>query len=163
MNELEKTNQIPYYNVCESIRKDYDYGDIVSLEHIMELCGDPKPSDEDTAKAMEEWAMRRMIHMDKIATILLTEFKVCLSSVRGKGYMLVQPHNQADHALKETLNSMNKGLKKGAAIISNINITLLSDVERNHAQAVDNQMSIMQSMMSKHIQKAERIAKILSE
>ena len=163
MNELEKTNQIPYYNVCESIRRDYDYGDIVSLEHIMELCGDPKPDENDTAKAMEEWAMRRMIHMDKIATLLLHEFKVCLSSVRGKGYMLVHPENQADHALKETISSMSKGLKKGAAIISNINITLLSDVERNHAQAVDNQMRIMQSMMSKHMRKAERIAKILSE
>lgn len=162
-NQLEKEDGNIYAQAAGKIRENYNYGDVVPTEYIMELLGDPKPKDNDTAKAFEQWQLRRMTHIGNIGMILLEQYKVCLSNVRGVGYMLVEPQNQADYALNRTTSKMSDALSDGSKIVANININLLSDVERNHAQAVENQLTILNSMMAKHIEKAEKIARILSE
>lgn len=163
-DQLEKQDGSSLYEqVAETIREKYNYGEVVPTDYIMELLGDPKPKDNDTAKAFEQWQLRRMTHIGNIGMILLEQYKVCLSNVRGVGYMLVEPQNQADYALNRTTSKMSDALSDGSKIVANININLLSDIERNHKQAVENQLTILNSMVAKHIEKAEKIAKILSE
>lgn len=163
MKDIEQKDECIYKKAAKTIRDEFDYGDVVPLDYLMALVNDPKPKEGDTAKDFERWSLRRMTHVGSVGMILLEEYKICLSNVRGVGYELIKPKNQADYALNRTMARIADEINNGQKIVTNINITVLSEPERNHAQAVENHIKIMNSLMANQIKKADKIAKILSE
>lgn len=65
---------------------------------------------------------------------LLDEDQIDLQSVPGVGYELVPPADQTGRALKDTINEVNKAVRKGVARATNVNTALLTaEQRREHA------------------------------
>ena len=64
---------------------------------------------------------------------LLKEFKVCLVSVQGEGYMIATPTEQIKYALKKTKDGLRSKLRKGNLILHNTDFNRVEIEEKKKA------------------------------
>ena len=105
-------------------RKD---GDLLSNEWIRYALDIPVARDVESATA-NQWLL--LSRMDSFREYLLTDRKIALQNVWGKGYRIVPPHEQAEHAAQEAMSLVRRGLQKGEKIMTNIRDSALTDAER---------------------------------
>lgn len=79
--------------------KEFNYGDIISHNQISQIIDEKYPSN------------RYRTTISKARKLLLKE-SICLESVVGDGYRLVEPDNFVDHSLKHYKRGFNE-MKKG--------------------------------------------------
>jgi len=72
-----------------------------------------------TLKQAEEIQWLLLSRVDAFKDYLLTERKVALQTVRGTGYYIVPPNDQARFAVEEAMRLIRKGLNKGERILDN--------------------------------------------
>ena len=87
--------------------------------------------------------------MESLKSALLEGHQIALQSVRGKGYRVVPPHEQAHYAAQEAARYIAKGLKKADGLLVNTrHDKLTTDESRRHT---DTQVRIaaLSGMVSK--------------
>jgi hypothetical protein len=87
--------------------------------------------------------------MEAFKTVLLDGHQIALQNVRGRGYRVIPPHEQARYAAEEAAKYMSKGLKKADALLTNTrHESLTKDEKRRHT---DTQIRIaaLSGMISK--------------
>lgn len=111
------------------------YGDILTHAWIheqfeCEALADPKITWQEAKKLQ----LRLLSQFTPFRETLLDQDQIDLQSVPGVGYELVPPVDQSGRALKDTLNEINKAMRKGIARATNVNTALLTiEQRREHA------------------------------
>ena len=78
--------------------------------------------------------------MDAFREYMLIERKICFQNVRGQGYRVVPPGEQAQGAAEEALRLIRRGLEKGEKILTHARINQMTTEEA--ARHTDTQVKI---------------------
>ena len=74
--------------------------------------------------------------MDAFRDWLLVERKIALQNVRGEGYRIVPPSEQAQVAAEEAMRLVRKGLEKGDRLMTHARFDQMeADEKRRHTDA----------------------------
>ena len=145
---------------AEAIAANYGYGDVVTHEELWELLGIEKSHDKMTQEQFEALALKKFGMIEQLKTELIHNHKICLANVRKVGYILVNPNEQADHALRMTSASISNAIKKGCTIANNINMTILTSSEKKHAIEASNKISSLEMMIAQKALDLEALARV---
>lgn len=102
-------------------------GDLVSHEWLKYALDLPEPTSLDDAKRCQFLALSRV---EDFKERLLSERKIALQNVRGEGYRVVPPREQAALAAETVGHYLNKGLSQGRRLVSNTRVSVLTAGER---------------------------------
>lgn len=81
-----------------------------------------------------QWVL--LTRIDAFRDYLLVDRKVALQNVRGQGYRIVPPAEQARVAVEESMRLVKKGLEKGDKLMTNTRISALTpDEQKRHTDA----------------------------
>jgi len=128
--------------VAQFTSGEFDDGDIVSHDWLR-MALDVNDS------AIKENPFVLLERMESLKTVLLDAHQIALQNVRGKGYRVVPPHEQAHYAAQEAARYISKGLKKADGLLVNTRYDkLTTDESRRHT---DTQVRIaaLSGMVSK--------------
>ena len=145
---------------AEAIAANYGYGDVVTHEDLWELLGIEKSHDKMTQEQFEALALKKFGMIEQLKTELIHNHKICLANVRKVGYVLVNPSEQADYALRMTSASISNAIKKGCTIANNINMTILTSSEKKHAIEASNKISSLEMMIAQKALDLEALARV---
>ena len=145
---------------AEAIAANYGYGDVVTHEELWELLGIEKSHDKMTQEQFEALALKKFGMIEQLKTELIHNHKICLANVRKVGYVLVNPSEQADYALRMTSASISNAIKKGCTIANNINMTILTSSEKKHAIEASNKISSLEMMIAQKALDLEALARV---
>jgi hypothetical protein len=145
---------------AEVIAANYGYGDVVTHEELWELLGIEKSHDKMTQEQFEALALKKFGMIEQLKTELIHNHKICLANVRKVGYVLVNPSEQADYALRMTSASISNAIKKGCTIANNINMTILTSSEKKHAIEASNKISSLEMMIAQKALDLEALARV---
>lgn len=85
----------------------------------------------------QEELFERFSRIEALKSTLLQDHQVALQNVRGKGYRVVPPAEQARYAAEEAAKYMKKGLRKAEALLNNTRMdSLTDDQKRRHTDTV---------------------------
>ncbi len=113
---------------------DHKDGDLLSLEWLKEILQVPTTGEERE---------KQFIFMSRFGAFkdyLLTQRKVALENIRGRGYRIVPPDEQADFAVEVALKHIRKGLHAGSALLTHVRTHLLTNEQQ--ASHVDRQIKL---------------------
>lgn len=102
-------------------------GDILSHDWIRFALDIPKPRNLDEAEEIQWLTLSRV---EAFKDWLLMDQKTALKAVRGKGYWIVPPSEQAQHAAEEAMRLVQRGLHKGSKIMENARLAEMDDTQR---------------------------------
>jgi superoxide dismutase len=145
---------------AEAIAANYGYGDVVTHEELWEYLGIEKSHDKMTQEQFEALALKKFGMIEQLKTELIHNHKICLANVRKVGYVLVNPSEQADYALRMTSASISNAIKKGCTIANNINMTILTSSEKKHAIEASNKISSLEMMIAQKALDLEALARV---
>lgn len=102
-------------------------GDLISHDWLKWALDIPEPETVEDARKCQFIALARV---EDFKDRLLTERQIALQTVRGEGYRVVPPKEQASFAAETAVGYVEKGLRVGRRLISNTRMSLLSTEER---------------------------------
>lgn len=87
--------------------------------------------------------------MEAIKSTLLKEHRIALQNVRGKGYRVVPPAEQARYAAEEASRHIRKGVKKADELMRHTRMEALDHDERKRHTDAEARMASLHGMMSR--------------
>lgn len=124
------------------ISEGFKDGDLVShdfLKHLLEI--------NESALRHNEFVL--LERMESLKTVLLEGHQIALQNVRGRGYRIVPPAEQARFAAEEASRLMAKGMKKASRLIENTRIDALDTDERKRHTDTQVRLAALGGMISK--------------
>lgn len=118
-------------------------GDLLSLEWLKDTLQVPTTGEERD---------KQFAFMSRFGTFkdyLLTQRKVALENVRGRGYRIVPPAEQADFAVDTALKHIRKGLAAGSSLLTHTRTHMLTNEQQS--SHVDKQIKLagLQQMLGR--------------
>jgi len=117
-------------------------GDLVShdyLRHLLDI--------NDAAVRSNEFVL--LERMDSLKTVLLEAHKIALQNVRGRGYRIVPPSEQARYAAEEAARLMAKGLRKSTRLLEHTRLDALDTDERRRHTDTQVRLAALEGMVRK--------------
>ena len=99
--------------------------------------------------ALRENEFLLLERMDALKTALLYEHQIALQNVRGRGYRLVPPAEQAQYAAEEVSRYMSKGLKKASSLLTHTRLNALDSDERRRHTDTEVRVAALAGMVEK--------------
>lgn len=121
-------------------RDGFDDGDLLSHEWIR-FALDYKPREHNDFVLLER--------MEAFRHVMLTEHQVALQNVRGEGYRVVPPSQQAEFAAREASRYMQKGFRKADALLTHTRRDQLTDDEARRHTDTEVRMASLRGIMRK--------------
>ena len=121
-------------------------GDILSHDWIKFALQVPEVKTLEDAEEVQ-WIL--MSRLDAFRHWLLVERKTALQSVRGKGYWIVPPSEQARVAAVECMKQVRKGLQTADKVLSHARLDAMSDSERQRHTDTQVRLSGIGQMMTR--------------
>lgn len=118
-----------YRLAAQTVAQQHAYGEMVSHEYLRGLlcCNPPETGTHDDFIA---YSFELLQAMDSLKTELLTEYRILLSNVKGRGYLLVEPHQQTDFAMQKFISIVKRACQKAQDEMEFINYGLLTQEQR---------------------------------
>lgn len=108
-------------------------GDILSHEWLKYALQIPTATSLDDAERIQWLTLTRV---ETFKDWLLTERKTALKAVRGKGYWIVPPSDQAQVAAEEAMTLVRRGLHKGNRMLEHARLADMDEEsKRRHTDA----------------------------
>ena len=104
---------------------------------------------EINSKALRQDPFLALKRVEDFKAVLLKEFNIALQNVRGKGYRIVPPSEQAQYAAEEAARYITKGLLKASDLLDNTRIDSLTDQERRRHTDTSVRMAALSGMVSR--------------
>lgn len=120
----------------------FNDGDLVShdyLRHLLDI--------NDAAVRRNEFVV--LERMDALKTVLLEAHKIALQNVRGRGYRIVPPAEQARYAAEEASRLMAKGLRKSNRLLEHTRLDALDTDERKRHTDTQVRLAALAGMVQK--------------
>lgn len=113
--------------------KSLGFGDVISHDWMRWALDIPEP--RNLAHAQEvQWQTLERVEQFKEA--LLVDHCIYLQSVRGHGYLIVHPKNQAGTAIRLAMKAVRREIEKCQTVISHTRVSMLSaDEHKRHVDA----------------------------
>jgi DNA-binding winged helix-turn-helix (wHTH) protein len=128
--------------VDQFIAEGFRDGDLVShdyLRHLLDI--------NDAAVHRNEFVI--LERMEALKTVLLEGHKIALQNVRGRGYRIVPPAEQARFAAEEAARLMSKGLRKSNRLLEHTRLDALDTDERKRHTDTQVRLAALAGMVSK--------------
>ena len=100
-------------------------------------------------QAMRENEFLLLERMDALKTALLYEHQIALQNVRGRGYRVVPPNEQARYAAEEVSRYMSKGLRKANSLLTHTRLNQLDRDERRRHTDTEVRVAALAGMVEK--------------
>lgn len=143
-----------WIQIVDSIVNQYPIGEIISHEQLKAKLGIEEiyQSDystlEDLFKAKDLQQIEYMALVSQLRIDCLESHQIYLESKIGIGYSFMQPKEQQKFAYKKTRREVNKSLRQGTMIASNVRFNELSQEERQQGNEYAVKLSMMKQMVS---------------
>lgn len=119
-------------------------GDILSHDWLRFTLDIPKPKNLGEADEIQWMALARV---EAFKEWLLVERKTVLKSVRGKGYWIVPPEDQAQVAAEEAMKLVQKGLERGSRMMEHARVDAMdNDARKRHTDTQVRLLGVGQMM-----------------
>lgn len=96
-------------------------------------------------KAHQEWVFSYLSAVDVLKRELLLEFKVCLKTIWGQGYVIVPSEEQVQYGYDEFLSDVRKAIRNAKLIMNHV--APLPPENQSKDNDLRAQFSIMQQML----------------
>lgn len=127
----------------------YGYGDVVPHSELQEALRLPKPTGKVEVEEIEKWKLALLAQMDGLVNFLLEERNICLKAIPGEGYLILDPAEQTDYALKLGMKRVKDELRKMGRRLSFVDRSQLTHEEaRKNADALA-RLSFLKQMANK--------------
>ena len=113
--------------IDEFFKEKFRDGDIISFHWIKDKLGIREPK---TIAEVSVIQFELLSKLEMFRDTLLVEHKVAIRNVRGEGYMIVPPGDQARMAIEEGIKMFSKGMKKADKLLDHARVDEMSDYER---------------------------------
>ena len=143
----------PWKNAAQELFSGkFGFGDMVTHEELNAALSMPEPT--GTAEEYKAWALARMPQLDALSQWLLETHNMCLASVHGQGYRIVESHEQTEYAQEVGMKTVRRELGKLARRLYYVDRSKLT-----HEQARDNADAMARAaFLKQQIGKAERLS-----
>jgi len=121
-------------------------GDILSHEWIKYAIDIPEPKSLQDVDRIQ-WVM--LTRMDAFRDWLLTERKTALQSVRGEGYWIVPPSEQARVAAVDCMKQVKRGLRNADKVLTHVRLAEMDDDARRRHTDTQIRISGIGQMMKR--------------
>jgi len=119
------------------------YGSMLTKEWLCNALAVVDPETTNSKEAYKEANWRWWQAFDGFSKEMLTKHNVALANVRGNGYRVVNPQEQAKWAATEGLDDVKSALSKMSARIKHTNMSVLNPAERaEHDRVQDHSQMI---------------------
>ena len=126
----------------------YDYGELIPHEVLQEALGLPEPTGRITADELKSWQLRLVTQVTALSAALLEERNMCLKSVIGQGYKIVEPEKQTAFAVKQGQQELRTAMQKMGRRLSYLDRSALTaEQAKENADALA-RLSFLQTQMS---------------
>ena len=139
----------PHLAIADNLARSFNYGDLVPHEWFEEAFN-LKPPAYGSKKQFNAYQWEFMNLFEGVKSHLLETHKMYLSNVKGRGYLLVMPNQQAEVAVTKMRSAISKELGKAKQAITNINIALLSNDEVLKKDAAHGRIAAMSAFVKKN-------------
>lgn len=136
IKERKSENIIPespeWYLLCENISA-YEIGELIPHEwlkeqfHIKPLSFSDYPDMESVRKAIADQQFTFMQLFERLRKDVLKNHSLCLMNVRGMGYKIIHPKDQAKYAWDQLIGIINKAFKECHDIMSHTKTQFLDE------------------------------------
>jgi hypothetical protein len=131
-------------------------GDILTHDWIKYALQIPEPKNLSEAERIQWLAMGRV---EAFKDWLLESRNIAIKSVRGQGYYIVPPRDQARVACQESMKMVSKGLRKGHRMLQHTRIDQLNDDEKRRHTDAEVRMSGITGMIKRQKKDVFRLFK----
>ena len=119
-------------------------GDILSHDWLRFALDIPEPKNLREAEEMQWLTLSRV---EAFKEWVLLERKTVLKSVRGKGYWIVPPNEQAQVAAEEAMKLVQKGLERGSLMMLHARVDAMdNDSRKRHTDVQVRLLGVGQMM-----------------
>lgn len=126
--------------------EDFKDGDLISVEWLEWALAITKPK---TVEEVQERSFQLLSRFEDFRNTLLVNHQIALQNVRGKGYRIVPPEEQAEHAARVALGYIKKGISKGSHILRHARLDAMSTAARARHTDAQIKMAALNGMMMK--------------
>jgi hypothetical protein len=131
----------------DELLEKYKTGDIVPKEELYSLF-DCNPEEAGiSVPVYQKRNLRFMEELNRLRTILLVEHKQDFQNVRGRGYLLVPPSEQALRAEADLHKVLLKEMRRCSGRVQNTDITQLNHEERRRHTDAAARIATIEMMM----------------
>lgn len=134
MSERGKERVVIETAVSLFLQEEFKDGDVVSHEWLKTYLEIPDPESLDQVQRIQFLLLSRVEEFKKS---LLEDHKIALESVRGIGYRIVPPNEQAAFAVTEAAKQIQKGIERGLSVLCHARLNEM-DAE-SHKRHIDAQ------------------------
>lgn len=116
----------PYKNAIDAIRERVEkesYGFTLSHGELLELLELKEPG---TVEEYKRYSLKLLDAMESVKEELLEEHNICLFNIRGEGYQVLHPNDQATIAFRKAMKQGRKQVLKARKLITHIDTGLLN-------------------------------------
>lgn len=132
--------------VAEFLNKGFNYGDLVSHEWLdYEL----KIPYTETAVEKEQRDFTKLRRIKAFRQEILETHNIVLENVKGEGYKLIHPNDQAAHAVTEALRQAQNGMRYGSKVLKHARLDEMEPENRKRHIDADRKMAALSGMLSK--------------
>ncbi|RUR26811.1 hypothetical protein ELY33_17030 [Vreelandella andesensis] len=124
------------------MQSDFQDGDLVSHDWLRWAL-------DINDQAVRENEFILLERMDALKTTLLHDHQIALQNVRGRGYRLVPPSEQARYAAEEVSRYMSKGLRKANSLLTHTRLNQLDTDERRRHTDTEIRVAALSGMVEK--------------
>lgn len=139
----------PHIAIADTLARTFNYGDLVPHEWLSEMFNLKIP-EYGTKKQYDKYAIEYMNLLEGVKSHLLETHKMYLSNVKGKGYLIIVPNQQAEVVIKKMRSVIHKELGKAKNAILNINDALLSNSEVLRKDAEHGRIAALSAFVRKN-------------
>ncbi len=127
----EITKFPPGLAAADEAAEQFTYGDLIDHQWLNQAFEVQWP-EQGTRKQMERCQLQFMSEMDRFREALLTEYRMALQSIPGKGYRVVPVKEQTSVAMKQCRNRVSRVLRRTMQELEFIQYDMLNAEERQN-------------------------------
>lgn len=119
-------------------------GDIITRDWLLFALDIPQARRLEDVERLQWMTLERV---EALKSYLLEDRKVALRPIRGQGYQVIPPAQQAEFAVREAMSQMRKGMERGQKLLHHTRTEVLSHDERKrHTDACVRMAGIKQML-----------------
>jgi len=140
---IEKISLKAVDTFMESNFKD---GDIVSMHWLKEFLQIKEAIRIEDVNNIQ-WDL--LAKMELFKEELLTKHQIALRNVRGSGYLIVPPRQQAEFAVEEGIKAFNKGMRRTDRLLNNVRRNKMDNTENKRHTDAQVKFSAIKNLLKK--------------
>ena len=146
MNPRTKESQVIEQAIDLFLAENFNNNDIVTHEFLKFILKVPEPQHLDQVQAIQFMLLSRVEEFKKC---LLEDHHIALASIRGIGYCIVPPDEQALFAITEAAHYIRKGLRTGMNLLEYARIEEMTETARKRHLDTQIKMTGLHTIVTK--------------